>query len=142
MAISLIAVSLVFGILWVELKGSNLYTYTYPLSVGDKTYIITVRTNWTHEPRLELSNSSLSDLKYVSLDFVGSETKTISYNITIPTTLLWGNISVVWKYYVQSPDRYTLSNNNIDNSVQMTFTYDPHYSGIGHFEIRRTEAAW
>jgi hypothetical protein len=139
-AISLIVVSLVAGILLFETPESKLFIY--PISVGDKTYTITINTNWNSAPKVNLSNSSLTDLKYVSVDFTGSSSKDVSFNITIPTDLLWGNISLFWKYYEQSPNRYTLSNNGTHNSVQMTFTFTPYASGIGHFEIHGTEGAW
>jgi hypothetical protein len=136
--IILIAISLgVAGTLWGERAGSNLYTY--PISVGEKTYTITVVTNWNPMPKVDLSNSTLSDLKYVDVDFIGSARKTVFFKITIPTDLLWGNISLIWKYYEQNPDRYTLSNNGTYNSVQMTFT---HMAMDEHFEIRGTEASW
>jgi hypothetical protein len=132
--------SLLAGLLWFEIAGSKLYTY--PISVGEKTYVITVVTNWNSAPKVDLSNSSLTDLKYVSVDFSGSCEKTVFFKITVPTDLLWGNISLIWKYYVQSSDRYILSNDGTHNSVQMTFKFTPNASGIGHFEIRGTEGAW
>ncbi len=132
--------SLVAGLLWFEIAGSK--SYTYPISVGEKIYIITIVTNWNSAPKVDLSNSSLTNLKYVSVDFFGSCEKTVLFKITIPTDLLWGNISLIWKYYEQSPDRYSLSNNGTYNSVQMTFTFKPYASGIGHFEIHGTEGAW
>jgi hypothetical protein len=142
-AILLIAVSLTAGILLFNFAGDQeaiTKLYTYPVLVGEKTHIITVRTNWTSEPKVYLSNSSLTDpLKYVSVDFMGSSRKTVFFNVTIPTDLLWGNISLVAKYYEQNPDRYSLSNNGTHNSVEMTFT---HIALIEHFEIRGTEAAW
>jgi len=133
----ILILSLTAGLLWFEIAGSKLYTYH--ISVGEKTYIITVVTNWNSAPRVELSNSSLSDLKYVSVDFFGYYEKTVFFKITIPTDLLWGNISLIWKYYVQSPDRYTLSNDGINNFLQMTFN---HVAADEHFEIRGTEGAW
>jgi hypothetical protein len=133
----ILILSLVAGLLWFEIAGNKLYTYH--ISVGEKTYIITVVTNWNSAPRVELSNSSLSDLKYISVDFLGSCEKTVFFKITIPTDLLWGNISLIWKYYLQSPDRYTLSNDSTHNSLQMTFN---HVAADEHFEIRGTEAAW
>jgi len=134
----ILILSLVSGLLWFEIAtGSKLYTYH--ISVGEKTYIITVVTNWNSAPRVELSNSSLSDVKYVSVDFFGYYEKTVFFKITIPTDLLWGNISLIWKYYVQSPDRYTLSNDGINNFLQMTFN---HVAADEYFEIRGTEGVW
>ncbi len=134
--IALIAVSLVAGFLWIELAGNKLYTYSYPISVNEKTYIVTVKTNWTPEPKVSLPEF---DTNYVSVDFIGSRRENVTFNITIPTDLIWGNISLIWKYYEQSADRYTLSNNGTHNSVQMTFT---HIATDEHFEIRGTEGAW
>jgi hypothetical protein len=143
LVVVILITSIVVGILLVDLTGAEeavSNVYTYPVSVGEETHIITVRTNWTSEPKVYLSNSSLTDpLKYVSVDFMGSSRETVFFNITIPTDLLWGNISLVWKYYEQNPDRYTLSNNGTHNSVEMTFT---HIATIEHFEIRGTEGAW
>ncbi len=133
----ILILSIVAGLIWFEIAGSKLYTY--PISVGEKTYIIAIVTNWNSAPRVELSNSSLSDLKYVSVDFFGSYEKNVFFKITIPTDLLWGNISLIWKYYVQSPDRYVFSNDGTHNSVQMTFN---HAAADEHFEIRGTEGAW
>ena len=141
LTISVVAVililSLVAGLLWFEVTGNKLYTYH--VSDGEKTYIITVLTNWNSAPRVDLSNSSLSDLKYVSVDFFGSYEKNVFFKITVPTDLLWGNISLVWKYYIQSPDRYTLSNDGTHNFVQMTFN---HIAADEHFEVRGTEGDW
>ena len=118
--------------------------FTYPLSVGNKTFIVTVETNWDAErtPSVTLLNVTDINRHSVELYFLGGSKKTISYNITIPTDLLWGDISLVKKYYLQDPDRYTLSNNGTHNSLQMTFEYVPPFSGIGYFEILGTEGAW
>ena len=146
-AILLIVISLAAGILLACLEvgreeENNLFTY--PLSVGDKTFIVTVETNWNAEraPSVSLLNVSDINRHSVELYFLGGSKKTISYNITIPTDLLWGDISLVWKYYLQNPDRYTLSNNGTHNSLQMTFEYEPFFSGMGYFEILGTEGAW
>ncbi len=118
--------------------------FTYPLSVGNKTFIITVETNWDAErtPSVTLHNVTDINRHSVELYFLGGSKKTISYNITIPTDLLWGDISLIKKYYLQDPDRYTLSNNGTHNSLQMTFEYIPPFSGIGYFEILGTKGAW
>ncbi len=142
----LVATSLSAGILWAYLSGNQNppgKLYSYSVLAGEKNYPMTVETNWGTSPVVSLSNTSLSDEHFVSLDFFnGTSKKTVAFNITIPTDLLWGNISLVWKYYVQSPDRYTLSNNGTHFSVQMTFDYQPFFSGIGHFEVRGTGGAW
>jgi hypothetical protein len=144
--ILLIAVSLSVGT-WATLRlgaKEEINRFTYPLLVGEKTYNITVETNWTGEraPSVSLLNSS--DNRYpIELYFLGgTQEKNISYTITIPTDLVWGNISLVWKYYLQDSNRYTLSNNGTHNSLQMTFAYQPFFSGSGYFEILGTEGAW
>jgi hypothetical protein len=131
--------TLLAGFLWVDLAGDKEAAsklYTYPVSVGEKTYIITVRTNWTSAPKVYLPEQ---ESKYVNCDFIGSSRETVSFNISIPTDLIWGNISIVWKYYEQNADRYTLSNNGTHNSIQMTFN---HIATGEHFEIHGTEGAW
>jgi hypothetical protein len=135
-----IAVSLAAGTLLASLGASTPNLFTYPLSVGNKNYVITVETNWNAEraPTVSLLNYSYG----IELYFRGGTEETISYNITIPTDLLWGNISLVWKYYLQDPDRYTLSSTSTHNSLQMTFDYSPVFSGSGYFEIKGTEGAW
>jgi hypothetical protein len=135
---------IVAGILLDDLgKGnvSDIKLYTYPLADGDKTFIVTLETNWTEEPepKVTLINSSDPNQYAIELYFHGGTEKTITYNITIPTDLLGGDISLIWKYYLQDPDRYTLSNNSTHNSLQMTFDYNPYFSGRGYFVIKGTE---
>ncbi len=138
-AISLIVVSLAAGIFLASLEETNLFTY--PLSIGDKTYIVTVETNWNAEPAPTVS--LLNNTQHaVELYFRGGSEKTISYNITIPINLLGGNISLVRKYSLQDPDKYVLTNNGTHNSLQMTFEYEPAFSGSGYFVILGTEGAW
>ncbi len=137
--VALLITAIIAGVLLVD-SAKNEETvnklYTFPISVAEKTYIITVRTNWTSAPEVYLPELPS---KYVSFDFRGSLRATVSFNITIPTELIWGNISVIWKYYEQSADRYTLSNNGTHNSVHMTFY---HTAVVEHFEIRGTEGVW
>jgi hypothetical protein len=146
-AILLIAISLAAGILLASLevgREEETNMFTYPLSVGSKTFIVTVETNWNAEraPSVSLINVSDVTRHAIELYFLGGSKKTISFNITIPTDLLWGNISLIWKYYLQSPERYILSNNGTHNSLQMTFDYEPFFSGMGYFEIFGTKGAW
>jgi hypothetical protein len=150
-AISLIAVSVIAGVLSVNFSGGQQTTdnlskeqnavdhlYTCPVSVGEKTYIVTVVTNETSEPKISLPE--FDDSKYFSVDFVGTPGNTpVYFNITYPKNLIGGSFSLVAKYYVQSPDRYTLSNNATHQSVYMTYI---HYDTTCHFEIWGTEAAW
>lgn len=138
LAVLILITSIVAGILLVDLTGDKEVSklYTYPVSVGEKTYIITVITNWTSAPKVYLPEIAS---KYVCCDFIGPNRETVGFNITVPTDLIWGNISLVWKYYEQDADRYTLSNNGTHNSVQMTFN---HTATVEHFEIRGTEGVW
>ena len=129
-------IALLVGFLWVDLAGKKEAAsklYTYPVSVGEKTYILTVSTNWTSAPKVYLPEQ---ESKYINCDFIGPTRETVGFNITIPTDLVGGNISLVWKYYEQNPDRYTLSNNGTHNSIQMTFN---HTATNEHFEIHGTE---
>jgi hypothetical protein len=139
LTVLILITSIVAGILLVNLTGDNeavSNVYTYPISVGEKTYIITVSTNWTSAPKVYLPEIAS---KYVCCDFIGSNRETVGFDITVPTDLIWGNISLVWKYYEQDVDRYTLSNNGTHNSVQMTFY---HTATVEHFEIFGTEGVW
>lgn len=139
LVVLILITAIVAGILLVDLAGDEEAVgklYTYPVSVGEKTYIITVRTNWTSAPEVYLPEF---DSKYVSVDFRGPLRATVFFNITIPADLIWGEISVIWKYYKQSDDRYTMSNNGTHYSVQMTFY---HTALVEHFEIRGTEGVW
>jgi len=113
--------------------------FSYPISVDDKTFTVTLEANWEKEnpPKVSLINASAG--LAVELYFRGGDKKSLTYDITIPTGLVAGNVSVIWKYYLQNPDRYVLSNNGTHNSLQMTFDYDPNFSGIGYFEIMGTK---
>jgi hypothetical protein len=139
LVVLILITAIVAGILLVDLAGDKEAVnklYTYPVSVGEKTYSITVLTNWTSAPKVYLPEI---DSKYVSIDFIGPLRTTVFFKVTIPADLIWGNISLVWKYYEQSADRYTLSNNGTHNSVQMRFI---HTATVEHFEIRGTEGVW
>jgi hypothetical protein len=57
-------------------------------------------------------------------------------NITIPTDLIWGELTVIDKYYEMDEADYILSSNSIDNSIYFTFD---HNALIKDFEIRGTE---
>jgi hypothetical protein len=138
LAMVILIVALIAGLLWIDLskvKEAPNKLYTYPISVVDKTYTVTVRTNWTDAPKVSLPES---DPGYFNCDFFGPTRETVGFNITFPPELIGGNISLVWKYYVQDPGRYTLSSNGTHNSIQMTFL---HVATDEHFEIRGTEGA-
>ena len=125
-----------------ETRANNLYTYLVsPYHGNGKIYIVTVETNWTSKPKISLP-AEYDTLKYVSVVFSGWSRENVFFNVTIPTDLLWGSISLLRKYYDQPPDVYTLSNNGTHNSIMMTCVFTPYFSGVGYFTIRGTEAAW
>ena len=109
--------------------------YTYPLSVGEETYTVTVRSNYSSAPEVSYSSYPLQSNYFVNVDFRGNPENSFC-NITIPTDLIWGEISVIDKYYIMSPDKYILSNNGTHNSVYFLFN---HTALDKHFEIRGTE---
>ena len=142
MLVLVITFSIVAGVLLVDWEGAeeepedildNLYTF--PLSVEEETYIVTVRSNYSSAPEVGYSGYAPFPAYHVSIDFRGDPENSFC-NITIPTHLLWGNISVIDKYYEMSADRYTLSNNGTHNSVYFTFN---HPALVKHFEIQGTE---
>ena len=124
-----------------EAQRSNLYTYPISPPLGNgRIFIVTVETNWTSKPKVAVSPVSESS-KSVSVVFLGWSRETVFFNITVPTDLLDGNLSVIQKYYLLPPERYTLSSNGTHNSVWMTCIFTPYFSGVGYFQIRETEAA-
>lgn len=134
--VAIILVTIVTGILLVDWKGAEEgKLYTYPLSVGEETYIVTVRSNYSSAPEVSYSSYPLLSNYFVSVDFRGDPENSFC-NVTIPTDLIWGEISVIDKYYIMSVDRYTVSNNGTHNSVYFPFN---HPALVKHFEIRGTE---
>jgi hypothetical protein len=123
------------GVLLTLKSPQDINLFTYPISVADKTYTVTLETNWDKENPPTVSLINVATGHAVELYYRGGDKKSVTYNITIPTDLIAGNVSVIWKYYLQNPDRYLLSNNGTHNSLQMTFDYDPIFSGMGYFEI-------
>ena len=136
-SIMLAIASLTAGFLWFEIAANKLYTYN--LTVAQRNFTVSISTNWNSAPELHLSNSSLTSLRYISIDFVGFCRKTVTFKVTFPTDLLWGNLSLVWKYYQQSSNRFEVSNIGDKTSIQMTYN---HIATDEHFEIRGTEAFW
>jgi hypothetical protein len=127
----IVAGSLLFNLEQSKSEESKLYTY--PILVAEKTYVVTVRTNWTSAPEVYLPEVASN---YVSVDFRGSLRATVFFNITVPADLIWGEMSLVWKYYEQSADRYALFYNGTHYSVSTTF-YNT--ALVEHFEIRGTD---
>jgi hypothetical protein len=104
---------------------------TFPLSVADNTYVVTVRSNYTSAP--EVSYNRLD--KIVSIDFMG-DPETAFCNVTIPDDLIWGELSVISKYYEMPASYYTETSNSTHTSFYFVFDQ---IALIKHFEIRGTE---
>ncbi|MCW4024723.1 MAG: hypothetical protein NWF01_06780 [Candidatus Bathyarchaeota archaeon] len=121
------------GILLINLgtKDNAGEFYTFPLSVGEKTYVVTVRSNYSSAPTITYSELH----KAVLVDFTG-EKENAFCNITIPKNLIWGNISVIDKIYEMNPSNYILNSNSTYNSVYFTFD---HPALVKHFEIVGTQ---
>ena len=140
--VSLIPVLIVAGALlvdWEEAEEEPEETvdklYSIPLSVGEEPYIVTVRSNYSSAP--EVSYASYPPLLsyFVSVDFRGDPENSFC-NVTIPTDLIWGSISVIAKVYTMDADLYSVSNNATHNCVYFTFN---HPDLVKHFEIRGTK---
>lgn len=105
--------------------------YTFPLLVGEITYTVNVRSNYSSAP--DVSYFGLD--KSVLVDFRGDQENAFC-NITIPIDLIWGELSVIDKYYFMSADRYIQSKNNTHNSIYFTFNNS---ALVKHFEVRGSE---
>ena len=90
----LILVSIIGGALFVALTWDDKALgklYTFPLSAGEETYIVTVRSNYSSTPELSYNAFPPFSAYYVSVDFRGDPEDSFC-NITIPTDLIWGEI--------------------------------------------------
>lgn len=126
------------GIIFIHLgenEASAGKLYTFPLSVGEKTYTVTVRSNCSSPP--EVSLPELPFANFVSVDFVGDPENAFC-NITIPNDLIWGELTVIAKIYVMDEANYIQSSNSTDNSIYFTFDQN---ARVKHFEIWGTEGA-
>jgi hypothetical protein len=126
------------GILFIHLGGNEASAsklYTYPLSVGEKTYIVTIRSNYSSAPTVNLPQVPAN---MVEFDFRGPPEDTFC-NITIPNDLIWGELTVIDKYYVMDKANYIQTSNSTDTSIYFTFTHITHIALDKHFEIRGTE---
>ena len=88
LVVVILIIALLAGFLLVDLTGKKEAVrrlYTYPVAVGEKTYIITVRTNWTSAPKVHLPEQ---ESKYVNCDFIGPTREIVNFDITIPTELI------------------------------------------------------
>jgi hypothetical protein len=102
--------------------------------VGDEPYMVTVGNNYSSALKVYLPE--VSD-NLVSVDFIGDPENAFC-NITVPTDLISGELTVIAKYYEMSEDSYTKFSNSTHNSFYFTFNQ---IALIKHFEIRGTEGA-
>jgi len=107
--------------------------YSIPVVVGDNTYAVSVLSNYSSAPEV----SYWEEGKAVYVAFIGDKEDSF-FNVTIPTDLIWGELTLVDKYYEVSQDRYIQSFNGTHNSVYFTFN---HSAYVKHFEVRGTEGA-
>jgi hypothetical protein len=105
--------------------------YTLPVLVGDKTYTVGVKSNYSVS---EVSYFGI--LRSVSFYFRGSLRATVFCEIIVPVDLIWGEISVYNQYYIQNGDSYVMSNNGTHAFVQMTFY---HIAAVEVVSVRGTE---
>jgi hypothetical protein len=126
------------GILWIHLRGNESSAgklYIYPLSVQEKTYIVTIRSNYSSAPTVNLPQ--VPD-NLIEFDFRGPPEDSFC-NITIPNDLIWGELTVIDKYYVMDKANYIQTNNSTNTSIYFTFNHTTHIALDKHFEIRGTE---
>ena len=134
LSILIISSLIIAGIILLNLRedeGPIGELYTFPLSVEEQTYIVTVRSNYTTTP--EVSYSGL--FKMVSVNFRG-EPENAFCNITIPTNLIWGEISLYAKGYKMNEVDYIKSSNSTHNSIYFTFN---HIALVKTFDVKGTE---
>jgi hypothetical protein len=141
----LILFSIIVGvILWIHLGGneSAAKLYIYPLSVREKTYTVTIRSNYSSTPTVNLPQvpDNYTDLNYnfIEFDFRGPPEDSFC-NITIPNDLIWGELTVIDKYYVMQKANYIQTSNSTNTSIYFTFDHVTHSALDKHFEIRGTE---
>lgn len=136
LAILLISALIVAGgtlINATEDDGSEENLYTFPLSVADNTYVVTVRSNSTAVPTVNYAGMEV--LKIVTISFMG-DPETAFCNVTIPNDLIWGKLSLVFKYYEMDENYYTKTS----NSTHTSFYFEYYQIAlIKHFELRGTE---
>jgi len=90
--------------------------YVFPLLVGEKTFTVTVFSNYSSAPEVDYFGL----LKSVSFYFRG-EQRNGFYNITIPNNLIWGELSVYNHGSLMHEDAYILFSNSTHNSVFFVF---------------------
>ena len=116
-----------------EDDGSDGNFYTFPLSVADNTYVVTIRSNSTAIPTV--SYSGINVQKIVTISFMG-DPESAFCNVTVPNDLIWGELSLVFKYYEMDENYYTRTS----NSTHTSFYFEYYQVAlIKHFELRGTE---
>lgn len=107
--------------------------FTFPISVGEKTFQISVLSNYSSSPEV----SYWEEEKVVYLAFTGDKENSF-FNVTIPTGLIRGELSLIDKYYIVDEQYYIQSYNGTHNSIFFSFDH-PAY--VKHFEIRGSQGA-
>lgn len=107
--------------------------YSFPISVGEKTFLVTVLSNYSSSPEV----SYWKEGKAVYVVFTGNPENSF-FNTTVPTELVGGEISLVNKYYKVDEEYYIRSFNGTHNSVYFSFNQTAY---VKHFEIKGTEGA-
>lgn len=90
--------------------------YTFPLLVGENTYMVTVLSNYSSGPDV----SYFGLLRSVSVYFRG-EPENAFCNVTIPKDLIWGDILVNQHGFELNKDSFILTSNSTHNSVYFVF---------------------
>lgn len=127
---------IIVGIILVNLGEDQVSTgklYTFPLSVEEQTYVISVGSNYSSAP--EVSYSGL--FKKVSVNFRGDQEDAFC-NVTIPTNLIWGELSTYAQGYKMSEADYIKSSNSTHNSIYFTFN---HNALVKTYDVMGTEGA-
>ncbi len=130
---ALLVVSLIFAtILLTENEDKNKgELYSFPISVGGKTFLVSVLSNYSSSPEV----SYWEERKAVYVVFTGDPENSF-FNVTVPTDLIWGEISLINKYYEVDEEYYIRSYNGTHNSVYFSFNQTAY---VKHFEIKGTE---
>jgi hypothetical protein len=121
------------GTIFIHLVGNEASAgtlYKFPLSVGEKTYTVTVISNYSSAPKVYLPEIPSN---MVEFDFQGPPEDAFC-NITIPNDLIWGELTVIDKYYVMDEAKYIQTSNSTDTSTYFTFDHTTHNSFTKHFE--------
>lgn len=117
---------------FIENEESAGKLYRFPLSVGEMTYMVTIKSNYSSAPEVYLPEIPAN---MVEFDFRGPPENAFC-NITIPKDLIWGELTVIDKYYKMEESRYIQTSNSTDNSIYFTFD---HVALVKHFEVRGSE---